>query len=261
MFNEKIENLYGRINERLNAEEIESNDSFINIYDLNQMCIKQMNGLNKYFDESIKSKTKKLNFKYKFSNLFKESNNIYIYQVIPMIDEYNQPVIDIILANDKNRYCGELYVIGNEYRLENFDETRFKNKQNRDLILASYESFMELIPILNYFKSEYPNTSFKWDNQNPCETAVLDVEDDFLSCRINLNSPERTFLTLKSVDDILLATTHSKNHGKLFDYVEFYNEAFQRRLGVNVEDLNPMFKQIVEKSRKEDKELTLTKSN
>ena len=242
--------------EKLDSEEIESNSEYINLYDLVNLCHEEMKSYNDYFSENIKSRSKKINNPSRVHGFFNE-NILFIHDVIPEVIN-DKSIVNIIFENSNERYAGEMEITNDGVRLLNFDEKKYNNNQNIVFLDKCSESFKVFLKVLDYFRNNYRGIDFRWDRNHPSDNAKLDVysDDKMLHASVNLGDIKHTFVNLNSFDDILVATSRSSKYGILYDYIEFYNEALQRRLKVNVNDLNPMYREIYNKN---ENTISLTK--
>ena len=70
------------------------------------------------------------------------------------------------------------------------------------------------------------------------------IQDKFIEVHIGLNYLDIPVqVTIPDWDTYSVALTSGPN-GKLFDYVEFYNDEFLKRVSVPIETLNPVYQKI-----------------
>ena len=99
---------------------------------------------------------------------------------------------------------------------------------------------------LNTFSQEYPETAYSWDMNNDDEN-VQHIDDGFMQAKVDLNHLDKTHAYLSSIEDLSLSRCRTYEYGELNDYVEFYNKDIQKRVRVDIDSLDPLFKGILSK--------------
>ncbi len=250
----KYEKLKKKILEKLNSKEIESSGNIINIYDLIEILILHYNEYKELYENKEQLKDK-INLNSRIYNLFK----IKIPQIISINCKYypiknsnlmlNIPVLEIIF--DKQHYAlyskneGKYYCLKTNY---NDDLSNFYSYNSK--ILNKY------LDKLEKFNEEYPlfsNLNVDWFKKNK---SIL-VDDGFVYCDINFNHLNHSLLTLSNKDDLFVSLIRKNNLDReLYEYIEFYNEALQKRTSVNLNKLDPSIRYIVSHYYTLDKPLT-----
>ena len=101
------------------------------------------------------------------------------------------------------------------------------------------------------FTRKYPNTGCEWNDQYPDMKDKF--EDEFLTAHFDLERIGSEALTFTKNEDQLLSNLKTKRYGELYDYVEFYRDSILCRTAVNIDELNPLYRTIVDKEREIDK--------
>ena len=256
---EKIEKLRLQLLSRLDEDIVEYNGEELSFYDVVTACDQELSLYNKFFKEETKAICNNINVKSRFYNLFKRDVP-YIEKIVPGV-YLGKSIVDVYLIDKDGNKAGVIEERRNEVRFEDFDEIRFSSKENaafiKDIRLALNDTFT----LLDHFKGNHKEFDYCWDFDDKDPQKKLIVDDGFISGIIYLNDVGRSCIGLSNMNDVAVATTRSKKNGIIYDYVEFYNEAFQKRLKVNINDLNPLYREFVNKhvGLEDNKKLTLEK--
>ena len=116
-----------------------------------------------------------------------------------------------------------------------------------------------LLAVLETFKNTYPNIDYKWDINNPSEYDKQIINDGFIEAKVSLNKIPNLFASFSSKEDLILSRTNTKSDGEIYDYLEFYNDEILKKTEVNINDLNPLYREIIGKSLNLGKTRTLKK--
>lgn len=247
MLDDKMLELNRKIQQVLNRKEVKTDNEIITFYELANSCKEAMFPYNYFFYTDTAEIAKDINFRIQFKNMLGK-NIPYIGEVIPTIDEEGKCYVNVGLVNNSNKRAGNLLIQKERYpEIIGVDDKLLNNLSFFELVDSCDESFKDETKVLEKFKEDYPDISYKWDKKHPDPKSKFSVSDGFIEGRIDLNNVEHSKVGLSNLADINLATMHTKKYGELYDYIDFYNEYIQLRLGVNINDLNPLMKQLVTK--------------
>ena len=224
----------------IEQKELLSTGDTISFYDLSEACRIEFSCYSKYFNKTIKKNVKRLNNKAKFNNLF--GNKLpYIAKVVPEVSN-GQGIVTVEFFSDYAA-CGkmEIHSETEPAYLIDFNSNNFSLDSIRQFLFECQYSFTDFIKVLEYFNNSY-ETDYKWDPKKKDEKAILKVTDGFFEGKIDLDNPDNSVIGLKNVDDIVKADTNG-----IYDYVDFYNYGMQKRIGVDINSLPPLFNKIIDK--------------
>ena len=177
---------------------------------------------------------------------YKDKNIPKLYNIINKIDENGEKYTILefkTLEGEEKRLeitdnpYGDLYMESNDFDLE----TASKILRNNYMNLSIFNK------LLTSFQNNFPNTTYEWnpDKKNKYNQTV---SDDMVTCYIDLDNIESIRVSLKDMHDIMLSQMHSKNYGKLDDFIDFYNLGIMNKVEVNINDLNPFLQGIARKA-------------
>ena len=257
---ERIEEVRLKILERLDSKPIEYDGENISFYELAEACRECFAPYTSYMKGLIETCGRKINRKSTFENFFGKDVP-FIYKVVPRI--YNgEELVNVYFNDRQGNYVG-MSIINDNKNMEfrDFDEIRFTSRENVEFLESVKKYFSQLILILNYFKTAHPNIDYSCDEDDINQNDVFEANDGFFQARINLKKLYNQNLGLSNIDDITAATSRSKTHGIIYDYIDFYNEALQKRLNVNINDLNPIYRSLLNRymGAEKQKELKMEK--
>jgi hypothetical protein len=172
----------------------------------------------------------------------------FIYSITPTIYEDGKKEIVVVFANSKN--CKGIAVVSENKEVTfEFMRDGFSINETIKFLKDNFDYFNSYFTALNSFAVEYPGFGYEWnsDAQNLYSKELLN--DGFVAVRFDLNDPQNTRAFLSRIEDIDIARTRTRKYGEMYDFVEFYNDAFLRSFKVNEDELNPLYKKIVENSK------------
>lgn len=250
------QNIIGKLDEPI----YEGDNNHISFYDLVEYSKDTFSSINEVFNRYINDFTKSINRKSRLNNLTNKKG-LLINSVDPMINDSNNPVVVVTFENKEGKFAGVMTIFEDEmsnnvkYKLDYFNQDLLLNPKNKKFVADCFVSFKELLPVLKSFKINNKNVIYKWNEENKDTKAKF--KDGIFCASIDLEALDRAYVNLDNLDDIVLATQNYKNQGVLYDYVEFYNKDLMKRFKINVDELNPLFKAIVENHKEESNEMTL----
>ena len=246
MPNNRFSELNAKIQRVLNSEEVKTDNEIISFYELASSCEEEMRPYNDFLYTDMEIVAKRLNLKSKIKNMLGKKVP-YIKEVIPTITDEGKCYVRVNLIDSNYYSIGSILI-------KKQDLPEFENI-SKETITDDFVAFVgncdsefkdEAI-VLEGFKQNHPDISYKWDVNHPDPKSVYNVSDGFIGGRIDLNNSSTSKAMLTNIEDIHLATMHTKNYGVLYDYIDFYNDYIQKRIAINVNDLNPLMKSIVSK--------------
>ena len=252
-----FKDLKDKIIELLNRKKVLSNGEIISFYDLSHACKKEFGVYSKFFKNNINKYGSKINNKSSLQTVM-GIKVPFIDRVIPEIKDGNE-LITIYFKDSSKNNCGQLVIDkdGNA-KLNNLSVDRFNKKYLEELINKCLVCFSPLMHGLCAFNEEY-NMDFKWDSDRTNDKNTLRMSDGFITGIIDLNDTNKNAVTLTNVNDMYLASIKTELFGQLYEYIDFYNEEIQKRVAVNINDLSPLFKKIIDKHYDLDNEKKLIK--
>lgn len=255
---QEMEILRGKIIRKLEEPEVTVDGDIISYYDLDKSLEEEMHPFTNFFMEDNKNVSKKMNLKSRINNIVGKPTP-YISEVIPEVRN-GESLITVKLYESNNDYLGDIEIINGSVapRLKGIKDFKLKDKYICKFILDCVGNFNHELKVLDYFQERHPGIDYRWSITNPDPKSTFRVDDGFMSGGINLNDGKTRNVTLSQTGDLGLATYRTSKYGILYDYIDFYNDAFKRRLAVNVNDLNPLMRQIVDESLSLEKGPTLT---
>ena len=241
---EQIEELRIKILRKLNEEGIKSNEEEVSFYDVLAACKSEMGLYNDFFREDINVQCTRINRKSRICNLFKRYVPL-IDKVVPEISN-GKEILQVYLTDKFGEDAGIIELRNqDDIRFVGYDESRFSSKENLEFISDIESSFKDTLRVLGYFKDTHEGFDYSWDTTDKNPEKMLEVSDGFLRGVIDLDNLNLACVGLSDINNIIVATTRSRKHGIIYDYVEFYNEALQKRLKVNVDGLNPTYRMFL----------------
>ena len=253
----ELKNIRNRILERLDSPKIEYDGDVVSFYDLYNACIKEFEPYTSCFKDLINEYGTKLNKKSKLESFFGKKTLFVSYVVPEVVD--NNVRVDIYLHNSNNENCGVVRIENEKTPiLIGVDNSLLQSKNNIVFINDLQTMFSPFLRLLSVFRDTFNGINYSWNLQKPNKYSLLDVDDGFMHGRVDLNNLNASYVTLSNLNDIILSTTKEKKFGASYDYIEFYKEAFMKRLPVRLDELNPLFKTIMEKHL-DIKKLTMEK--
>lgn len=247
---EEVLKLKGKINKVFTSEDVHRNGDELSVYDVYKACKNQFSGYNKIFVTDEKKLVDKLNRKIKFLNFF-ESGLPLIGDFCPGIDSNGDKHIDVLFKDYSYRYKGKAVIDDNfdvDYILlrDEFNENRILK------ILKNYEckeEFNDYFKALDIFQEEFPNCAFEWNNNDKNSKAVF--SDGFMESYLYLDNLYEPYIGFVDIKDTLLARYHSQKYSELYDFVDYYKLEILRKMRANINDLNDVYKAIVQKELNE----------
>lgn len=254
-----MEKLRQRIIGKLNEPAVEMKGDIISFYDLYKSCEEEMHPFAKFFNEDTSSIIKKTNLRSKIDSIIGKKTP-YIIEAIPTVRN-GESVVTIKVMDAEFNYIGDIEVVKDSVipRLVGFNQAKLKEKGVTKFLLDCVTNFRHELCVLDYFQKRHPGIDYNWSTKHPDPKSEFYVDDGFVSGRIKLNDPRPWDVTLSQSQDLELATYRTKRFGYLYDYIDFYNDEFKKRIAVNVNDLNPLMRQIVEEKYGLDKGPVLRK--
>ena len=227
-----------------NKEDVKQEGDNLSLYDTIELLKKEFipytNFLVLDLEKTVKKINRKIRFGYRIPTVSKivptiKDDKAYLY--IYFVEGRKDAGVVELSASFRPVFSGIDY---NEYPLGNICKMLNENR----------ETFTDYLSILRMFNENHPGFDYEFDKESDKYNYVYD--DGFMSCKINPNDLYRNHATFSNLDDIILATSRSRNLGVIYDYVEMYNDEIKHKCEVNINDLNPILKYSVEKQLNND---------
>jgi len=244
---DKIEKLRLKVENRIRGYNLEGKNCTLNGKELNDMLVNAFSKYNVVLINKVENDTKSLNKSIAQARFFNKKVP-YIASMTPTVYEDGKQEIVITFEVDQ-RFKGIAFVnsdlnINFEFLKGDLsipDTIKYLKKNNHN-----FETYFR---VLGEFACEYQGINYEFGMQDKNVNDIYTIDDGFISVTFDLRRPEQTKATLSRINDLELARIKSPKYGEVYDFVEFYNQSILRSVNVNENDLNPLYKMIVEKSR------------
>lgn len=247
----KYDDLWHKINDRIDGANVRGEQGFTSALDLDYITKEAFAGYNAILNEKVSRDIKKLNKKISKARLFNKKVP-YVSSLTPTIFEDGKEELSITFSYDNK--CKGIAVIKRDLSIEfEFLRPKFSIEDTLEVLRKNYINFVAYFNALDSFSLEYPGISFEFGESSKDENNIQELHDGFISVKYDLSRPYRTRATLQNIEDLHTSRERNPKYGELYEYVEFYNTSILRSFKVNEEDLNPLFRQMLEKSKKVQK--------
>lgn len=206
-----------KILNKLNSPIVESDDTVVNLYDLNHAANEVLGKYNKVIYREVnklkESFNKQLN-----------SENKRIQSIIPSV----MNSIPYIIITTSENINGKVY----------FSDILYTENS------LSSKSAKKLFKIMNKFIEDNYGLDFTWDQENDKNNTITS-SDGFLSYKLDLRNIENPIIGFVDLDDAFTASLRIPHEGgELGDYIEFYKDAFLKRQSVPIHTIPKQFKNV-----------------
>ena len=250
----KFEILKEKIEERLSAPNVIEDNEIISLHTLQEALKSGMQEYNTILVDDANDLANKINKQTGLNRFFKGEYPV-IKSFSPILDEEGKCHIEVLLADNDNRYVGKAN-IDDRLRINyDFLRTGYSKYKTTKLLKEYHLKYLYYYDIMEKFSKEYPNTRFEWNNNY--EEANAKIDDGFLVAYYDLCDLSKTAVSFSNFDDLNTARVHTKKYGELYDYIAFYQERIMRRTPVNINDLSDLYQKIARKQLNLEKETTL----
>ena len=234
-----------RLDEYLYMPAVKNEGDIINVYKLKEVINHELSDYNELFVNQGKRVIKLFNNK-QFLKLFYNPLNIsFIKKIVPEIKD-GKCFVTIELDSEKQP---ERIVIDNDYdhpELYNLDGSNHTFERIRSLMNDKSIKLYVLscLASLNVFKERFPNMDYLWDYNNPSKDSTLKFDDGYVSFLFQLDdvySPHIGFADLDNYNrsDYQIDT--------LYQMLDYDADNIMRRTPININDLNPLYREIISK--------------
>ena len=252
----RYDEIYLEIRKRLDGPVAQSNSEMVSMMDVINSVQQELGLYNTLLVKRQERLVKKINRDLgytRFTPSFVVKKLPRVINIVNSVSDAGEVFVKV-LFEDNN----ELVLTGTSNNVSIYSCTCM-NEEINNFVKKYNDVFSINLGSLISFASEYPGMSMEF-GQN-C-TNILDqkIDDGFISYNLNIANPMNSSVSLLSLDDCVIATTHHKKYGKLYDYISFYGEEFLSKCVVNVNELNPFIKDCVLKylSLNKDEDFTLS---
>ena len=237
----RYESLKKKIYNKLNSKFVQSEGDIISLYDLYQAIGNEFSEF-KYLNAIKKQQIRKYN-----TRLFK---------CTPLIENVS---FDIVNGSEHIYYKFKSIndLIYHQILMLDINYDKYQNYSNKHLkakISKSIYHFLDIskeyndayIDILTKIKNKYPDFNFTLDDGSINEYDTFVYHDEFLSFKFSL-SDLSCDICLDDINDIAIATSNLYKEGQLYDYLINFKDIILKKTAVNINDLNPLYQEIVKK--------------
>ena len=245
----KVEKLKDKIEKRISNENILDKSQVLNGLELQKILTHALSKYNAILINKVNNNIKILNRGIKFRRLFK-SRIPNISSITPTINEDGSK--ELIISFSYNNICKGIAAIKEDMSVDfEFLKGRFSKRDTVDFLKTNYINFVTYFNAMTSFQLEYPGFSYSWGKEGPCKNKIQNFNDGFVYAKFNLDDLDNTFIGLSDEDDLITACINSPKYGELYDYLDYYKYRFLSTLVINEEELNPLYKKIVNDSKLE----------
>jgi len=238
-----------KFNNRLQSPVFLSDREELSAYDIISAIRSEMGPYNVEFFEHARHDIKSINLRNGYSNPLTRNLKIHKLAKIGKISfnvlKDGNVYFDIYLYDNKNNYIGYISCDENfmSYMdIHDVDVDKYSVFLFHDLLHQNASVFKYYIDVLKLFKDKFPGLEYRWDEGNPYEEKYS-ISDGFITTNINLNDINSSnYIRLESDKDFRLSF-----YGDLYKKVINYSEELAKRTSVNIEDLHPVSRRMVEK--------------
>lgn len=259
-----FEDLYNRLEDRYKSNMVLDDEKTISLASLVNSLESGIGSYNNTLIYSNSDIVKKLNKKIRLTSLnpFIKKNIPYINHVSSVVNENGEYFIDVCFCEVDERgskYIGDAVITSDGKINIDFLRKNFSIDDTKSFLNENNPMFTYSLKLLDEFTREYPNTSYEWianaedkkysrltDKENP---KKFEVKDELLHGYVDLDRLHSTLVTFSSLKDLDLSRTKSRKYGELYDYLDFYKEHYMRRISVDINELNDLYKKIYIKGK------------
>ena len=259
-----FEDLYNRLEDRYKANAVLDGEDAVSLASLVNSLESGIGSYNNTLIYSNSDIVKKLNKKIRLTSLnpFIKKNIPYINHVSSVVNENGEYFIDVCFCEADERgskYIGDAVITSDGKINIDFLRKNFSIDDTKSFLNENNPMFTYSLKLLDEFTREYPNTSYEWiaddkdkkysrltDKENP---KKFEVKDELLHGYVDLDKLHSTIVTFSSLKDLDLSRTKSRKYGELYDYLDFYKEHYMRRISVDINELNDLYKKIYIKGK------------
>ncbi len=245
----RIEQLRGKIEERLTGENLVDQTVTLNGRELRDMLKDAITIYNELLGSRVEKNVKVLNRMIATKRLFNKKIP-YIYSITPTIYEHGKEELTITFVIDDS--CVGLAIIEKDMTIRfDFLKNNLSQRDTVELLKKNYMYFLMCFNALDSFRLDYPGIFYEWGpSSHPINNEQI-LDDGFIRIHYDLNNIDGVHATLYSDEDLETSKIKTREYGRLYDYIDYYNDCILESFNVHEESLNPLYKQIVDKRRKE----------
>ncbi len=121
-----------------------------------------------------------------------------------------------------------------------------------DMLNKNYENFVIYFNALESFALDYPGIACEFGPQASRDTNNIQrLDDGFLGITLDINNPDGARIGFVNLSDTSVASEKSAKYGRIEETLEAFRPDILKRFVVNEEELNPLYKAVLEKYRKQ----------
>lgn len=245
---EKLERLRRKIENRINSS-YKKDDRF-SAKELINILSEQISKYNLILVDKVEKDKNSLNRKIAKTRIINKKVP-YIESITSIIHEDGTQEL-IVNFSCNNEFKGFARITKDLSVKFDFMKSEYSKSDILKVLRENIVNFIIYFNAMDSFCLEYPGFSYVWNGDSK-DTYTQSINDGFISAKINLSDLSSTRATLYRTEDFELARMKSKKYGELYDYIDFYNDRMLVSLKVNEENLNPLYKEMVNHYRSENK--------
>jgi len=249
---DKIEKLRLKVEKRIRGNNLENQNCTLNGKELNDMIVSAFSKYNVVLIDKVKNDTKSINKSIAQGRFFNKKVP-YIASMTPTVYEDGRQEIIITFEVD-HKFKGMAFVDSDLNITFEFLRGELSIQDTLKYLKKNNSNFETYFRVLGEFACEYQGFAYEFGNSDKNANDIYKIDDGFISVTFDLRKPEQTRATLSKMEDLELARIKSPKYGEVYDFVEFYNQSILKSISVNEDELNPLYKKIVEKSRSEQED-------
>ena len=251
---DRFDILKEKIDNRLDTPNIVSSGDNMSLYDLKKTVSRGFGKYNIVLVNEVNKMMKHMNSRIRKANLFK--NDLpYIASINPKV-ENGYPAVTMIFADKEGRYRGVGSVCENDHIFVELFKNEFNIEKTEEFIRSNKLFWTHCLNALCAFIQEYPDTDYEWnDGLTDYNGKDQVIGDGFVNSHMNLEKIDEARCCFATLEDMETSRDKTRKYGELIDYIEFYNDAFMKKTQINVNDLNPLYRKVVDKTLENDRKL------
>ncbi len=243
---ELFKDLRNRVDLKFQNDIIQNNNKQVDLFTFLTLLRDELNEYNEIFVTEFENFRNKVNNRIDSENAF--VNNIaYIGKIHPHVSGDLTPNYILIDLKDGRSESANTVGYVKYYDNTSFD-VRVNNSFNKNKTYSFYNriTFYDTFDYLMKFNRNYPGFDFEWNT--PSNDKVMLVKDELLQASIDLEKLNDIKLSFSQYKDMGLYKYNKENYEELIYYINHYRNYLMKRIKVNLEKLNPLYKVIINRA-------------
>ena len=253
--------LYKKVDSRISADLVNASGDVISLYDLDQAINNVYGKYTNVFDTELSKQIHKMNNKNYFSSILGHKVP-QIGRIVPEVTEDGTVYLTVYFVDYYNRVIGSMII--NNVRFYMFDVcdldlNEYNRKDLQNFLISNQAIFSRCLLYAENFAKEYEGIPFKWNDKSKSDYAIQSFDDGFLSIDYDISKAKKRQLIFSKIEDHEISRTWTPKYGEIYELFEFYNDSIKKRTPININDLNPLYRKIVDKYLSYETDMKLTK--